>query len=256
MMTRFLRNGYATLVYAFLYFPIAVIVAYSFNNSKFSLVWHGFTLDWYRQLWQDSSLQLVALHSLLVGVLAATFASLLGTVAAISLFRYRFFGKQLLHGLIFVLIISPDIVMAISLLLLYTIIKLPLGFWSLLLSHITFCMPFVTVIVYSRVSILNKYIFEAAQDLGAGDFTTFRRIMIPLLWPAILAGWLLSFTLSIDDVIISYFVTGPDFQILPLTIFSLVRLGIKPEINALCTVILGITLLITIISQLALGKKQ
>jgi spermidine/putrescine transport system permease protein len=255
-MTQLLRKGYVTLVYAFLYFPIAVIVAYSFNNSTFSLVWHGFTFDWYRQLWQDTGLQLVALHSLLVGVLAASFASLLGTLAAVALFYYRFFGKQLLHGLIFVLIISPEITMAVSLLLLYTLIKLPLGFWSVLLAHITFCTPFVAVIIYSRVSVLNKSIFEAAKDLGAGDFTTFRRIMIPLLWPAILAGWLLSFTLSIDDVIISYFVTGPDFQILPLTIFSLVRLGIKPEINALCTVILGITLLIAIGSQLALGKKQ
>jgi spermidine/putrescine transport system permease protein len=255
-MNRLVRCGYPTLVYAFLYLPIAVIIAYSFNDSKFSLVWHGFTLAWYRQLWQDSHLQLVALHSLLVGVLAASFASLLGTLAAVALFRYRFLGKRLLHGLIFVLIVSPDIVMAISLLLLYTMLKLPLGFWSLLLSHISFCLPFVAVIVYGRISVLDKAIFEAAKDLGATDFTIFRHIIIPLLWPAILAGWLLSFTLSIDDVIISYFVTGPDFQILPLTIFSLIRVGIKPEINALCTVILGLTLLITIISQLALRKKQ
>lgn len=247
---------YSLLIYLFLYFPIAVVIAYSFNASRYSLLWHGFTLDWYKQLWQDSDLQIVALHSLSVGVLAATFASILGTVAAVTLYRYRFFGKKLLHGLIFVIIVSPDIVMAISLLLLYTVIKIPLGFWTLLLSHITFCMPFVTVVVYSRITTLDKYIFEAAKDLGASDFMIFNRIIIPLLWPAILAGWLLSFTLSLDDVIISYFVTGPDFEILPLTIFSQVRVGVKPEINALCSVILLFTLFVVTVSQFVLRKNN
>lgn len=250
------KISYTILVYLFLYFPIAIVVAYSFNASKYSLLWHGFSTVWYQQLWHDTDLQIVALHSLLVGVLAATFASILGTLAAVSLFRYQFLGKKILHGLIFVLIVSPDIVMAISLLLLYTLIKIPLGFLTLLLAHITFCLPFVTVVVYSRIVSLDKYIFEAAKDLGAGDFMIFRRVIVPLLWPAILAGWLLSFTLSLDDVIISYFVTGPDFEILPLTIFSLVRVGVKPEINALCTVLLLLTLFIVTVSQLALRKKN
>ena len=146
--------------------------------------------------------------------------------------------------------------MAISLLLLYTLIKLPLGFWTLLLSHITLCMPYVTVVIYGRITSQDKYIFEAAKDLGASDFMIFRRIIIPLLWPAILAGWLLSFTLSLDDVIISYFVTGPSYEILPLTIFSLVRVGVKPEINALCSVLLILTLFIVLGSQLALRKSN
>jgi len=130
-----------------------------------------------------------------------------------------------------------------------------LGFWSLLLSHITFCIPFVAVTVYSRLTGLDKNIFEAARDLGASDLISFRRIIIPMLWPAILAGWLLSFTLSLDDVIISFFVTGPDFQILPLYIYSLVRIGLKPELNALCSVMFVITLLIVVIFQLILPKK-
>lgn len=247
---------YASLIYFFLYLPIAIVVIYSFNASKHSLLWHGFTSDWYKQLFQDSDLQLVALHSLTVGVLAATIASIIGTLAAVALYRYRFLGKKILHGLIFVILVSPDIVMGISLLLLFTVINIPLGFLTLLLAHITFCMPFVTIVVYSRIVGIDKEIFEAAKDLGASDFFAFRKIILPLLWPAILAGWLLSFTLSIDDVIISYFVTGPDFQILPLTIFSAVRLGVNPEINALCAILLILTLLIVTISQLALRKKE
>jgi spermidine/putrescine transport system permease protein len=134
--------------------------------------------------------------------------------------------------------------------------KISLGFFTLLFAHITFCIPFVAVTVYSRITGLDKNIFEAARDLGAKDFTIFLRIIIPLLWPAIIAGWLLSFTLSLDDVIISYFVTGPDFQILPLQIFSMVRLGVTPEVNALCSVMFTVTLFIVIISQLMLRKKQ
>lgn len=249
------KSLYTLFIYFFLYFPIAIVIAYSFNNSRYSLLWHGFTLQWYKELLHDLSLQIVALHSLTVAVLAATFACVLGTLAAVSLYRYRFFGKKVLYGLIFVIIVSPDIVMAISLLLLFTVLKIQLGFWTLLLSHITFCMPFVTVVVFSRIQGLDKNIFEAAKDLGATDFIIFKRITIPLLWPAIVAGWLLSFTLSIDDVIISYFVTGPSFGILPLTIFSQVRVGVKPEINALCSVILLLTLFLVIISQFVLRKK-
>jgi spermidine/putrescine transport system permease protein len=158
--------------------------------------------------------------------------------------------------LLFILIVSPDIVMAISLLILFSTLKVELGFWTLLLSHITFCLPFVAVTVYSRISSFDKFIFEAAKDLGASDPVIFMRIIVPLLWPAILVGWLLSFTLSLDDVIISYFVTGPDFQILPLQIFSMVRLGVKPELNALCSVMFGLTLLIVLVTQFALRKKQ
>lgn len=247
---------YLGFVYTFLYLPILVVVIYSFNNASHSLVWHGFTLDWYRYLLNDSSLLVVAWHSLVIGVLAATIASLMATIAATSLYRYKFFGKQFLHGLLFVLIVSPDIVMAISLLMLYSFFKIPLGFWTLLLSHITFCLPFITIIIYSRMTSLNKFIFEAAKDLGANDGVIFRKIMVPLLWPGILSGWLIGFTLSLDDVIISYFVTGPSFQILPLKIYSLVRMGVKPEINALCTILLILTLLIVLGSQFMLRKKQ
>jgi spermidine/putrescine transport system permease protein len=255
-MMRLAKFSYLTAIYFFLYFPIIVLIIYSFNNSTYSLLWHGFTFDWYKQLGSDTDLTLVAIHSLEIGILAATLATLIGTLTATCLYRYSFFAKNLLHGLMFVLIVCPDIVMGISLLILFFLIKMPLGFWSLLLSHITFCIPFVAITVYSRLTGLDKNIFEAARDLGASDFMSFRRIIIPMLWPAILAGWLLSFTLSLDDVIISFFVTGPDFQILPLYIYSLVRIGLKPELNALCSVMFAITLFIVILFQLVLQKKE
>jgi len=246
---------YTFFIYAFFYIPIFILIVYSFNNSAFSLVWHGFTFQWYQELWQDSDLQVVTLHSVVLGVLASTIGTTLGTLAAVSLYRYKFQGKKLLHGLIFVLIVSPDIVMGIALLILFSALKMPLGFWTLLLAHITLCLPFVVVTVYGRLADFDKNIFEAARDLGAKDFTIFIKIIVPLLAPAILAGWLLSFSLSLDDVIISYFVTGPDFNILPLQIYSMVRLGVKPEINALCTVLFGLTLLLVGISQLALRQR-
>ena len=255
-MPKLTKYIYPIFVYLFLYIPICIVIIFSFNNTSRSLIWKGFTLHWYSDLFHDTGMLLVAMHSLVIGLLAASIATVIGTVTAVSLFRYRFFGKKLLHGLLFVMIVTPEIVMGISLLLLYSATQFPLGFWSLLLAHTTLCIPFVAITIYSRITTLDKSIFEAARDLGATDFTIFSKIIVPLIFPAIIAGWLLSFTLSLDDVITSYFVTGANFSILPLKIYAMVRLGIKPEINALCTILLGMTLLIVIFAQLALQKNN
>jgi spermidine/putrescine transport system permease protein len=259
MKSKLLQNlptaSYLTMIYLFFYIPIIILIIYSFNEAQYSLLWHGFSMRWYGELFADADLWIAVWHSLILGVFAATIAMCVGSLAAISLYRYQFMGRQLLYGLIFILILSPDIVMGISLLILFSLFKVTLGFWSLLLAHITFCIPFVVVTVYSRITSFDEYIFEAAKDLGATDLVILGRILLPLLWPAMLAGWLLSFTLSLDDVIISYFVTGPGFEILPLKIYSMVRLGVKPEINALCSVTFAITLLVIILSQLILRKK-
>ena len=233
--------GYLSLIYLFFYIPIIILIAYSFNNTQYSLLWHGFTWNWYRELFADADLWIAAWHSLLLGIAAASAATLLGMLAAVSLYRYRFLGRQFLNGLVFILILSPEIVTGASLLILFAVIQLPLGFVSLLLSHISFCIPFVIVTAYSRLVSFDKNIFEAAKDLGATDALIFRRIILPLLWPALFAGWLLSFTLSLDDVIVRYFVTGPEFELLPRRIYSMVRSGVKPEINALCSVLFALT---------------
>ena len=255
-ITRCLKIGYMSFVYLFLYAPIFVLVAYSFNDSTYSLVWQKFTWKWYQALIENADLHIVAYHSLLLGVLAASFATLFGTLVAISLYRYAFRGKRLVYALLFVLMVSPDIVTGISFLILFSTLKMPLGFWTLLLSHIAFCIPFVTVTVYSRLLGQDKNIFEAARDLGATEGVIVRKILVPLLWPAIVAGWLLSFTLSLDDVLVSFFVNGPGFDILPLKIFSMVRAGVKPEINALCSVMFLLTIIIVMVYQLVTWKKE
>jgi spermidine/putrescine transport system permease protein len=231
-------------VYTLLYLPMIILVIYSFNQATYSMEWSGFTLDWYRNLFDDDSLWEVTLNSFSVATVSATLATTLGTIATVGLYRYRFFGRNILYGLTTILITSPDIVMAISLLVLFVSLNIPLGFESLLLSHVTFCLPFVIVTVYGRFSGFDQNILEAAKDLGATDLQAFRLILLPLLMPGILAAWLLSFTLSLDDVIISFFVTGPGFEILPLKIYSMVRMGVKPEINALCTIMFSLTLLL------------
>jgi spermidine/putrescine transport system permease protein len=247
---------FMAILYLFLYLPMAILIAYSFNAATYSTEWQGFTLDWYRKLFDDSSLWEVSFNSLLVAVFSASLATMFGTIATVGLYRYRFLGRNLLYGLTTILITSPDIVMAISLLILFVSLNIPLGFLSLLLSHITFCIPFVIVTVYGRFSGFDQNILEAAKDLGASDLQAFRLILLPLLMPAILAGWLLSFTLSLDDVIISFFVTGPGFEILPLKIYSMVRMGVKPEINALCTIMFGLTLLMVMAAHFIQKEKR
>lgn len=248
-------NIYLTLIYLFFYIPIIILVVYSFNNSQYSLLWHGFTWQWYNQLFSDSDLWVATWHSFFLGISAATVSTIVGLLAAVSLYRYKFWGRSFLNGLVFILILSPEIVSGAALLILFTFLHMQLGFMTLFLAHASFCIPFVIVTTYSRLVSFDKYIFEAAKDLGASDWVIFLRILLPLLWPALFAGWLLSFTLSLDDVIISYFVSGPEFQILPLQIYSMVRSGIKPEINALCSVLFCVTLVIIILSQLSLRKK-
>jgi spermidine/putrescine transport system permease protein len=256
LFNRFLKVAYTLMVYLFLYTPIFILIAYSFNDSTYSLVWQKFTWRWYEALLQNIDLHVVAYHSLLLGVLAATAATLLGTIVAICLYRYEFAGKKGVYALLFVLMVSPDIVTGISFLILFSTLKIPLGFWTLLLSHTAFCMPFVAVTVYTRLLGQDKNIFEAARDLGATEGVIVRKILVPLLWPAIAAGWLLSFTLSLDDVLVSFFVNGPGFDILPLKIFSLVRVGVKPEINALCSVMFALTIIIVIAYQLLTWKRE
>jgi len=256
MIARLSTPTYLTTIYLFFYIPIIVLIIYSFNNAQFSLVWHGFSLHWYQELFKDRDLWVAVWHSLLLGIISATLSTTVGGLAAVSLYRYKFFGRNLLYALIFILILSPEIVMGISLLMLFNIMKVNLGFWTLLFAHITFCIPFVIVTVYSRIISFDKHIFEAAKDLGAKDWMIMRSIILPLLWPGLMAGWLLSFTLSLDDIITSYFVAGPDFEILPLKIYSMVRLGVKPEINALCSITFMFTLLLVVLSQLLLRKKS
>ncbi|SDJ23636.1 spermidine/putrescine transport system permease protein [Ferrimonas sediminum] len=255
-MSKILKWGFLGLLFSYLYLPIAVLVANSFNAHKYGIKWTGFTTKWYDALINNAGLMQAASHSLTIAVLSATLATIIGTLTAVALFRYRFKGKIALNGMLFVVMTSPDIVMAVSLLALFVSLGMALGFWSLLFAHITFCLPFVVVTVYARLKGFDNAILEAARDLGASEWRIFKKIILPLATPAIFAGWLLSFTLSLDDVIISSFVTGPGYEILPLKIYSMVKVGVSPEVNALAALMLVLSLLMVALAQLLLKRKS
>ncbi|EGQ9730006.1 spermidine/putrescine ABC transporter permease PotC [Vibrio cholerae] len=254
-MGRSIRFSFMSLVYLFLYLPIIVLIANSFNENKFGIKWGGFTTKWYHALINNDSLMQAAWHSINVAVFSATAATLIGSLTAVALFRYQFKGKKVVSGMLFVVMMSPDIVMAISLLALFLVMGAKLGFFTLLIAHITFCLPFVVVTVYTRLNGFDVKMLEAAKDLGAGEWVILKKIILPLAKPAVAAGWLLSFTLSLDDVIISSFVTGPTYEILPLKIYSMVKVGISPEVNALATVMLVVSLVLVVASQLLAREK-
>ncbi|QMV14448.1 spermidine/putrescine ABC transporter permease PotC [Vibrio spartinae] len=248
-MTKIFRFSLMTIVYSFLYLPIFVLIINSFNANKFGMRWDGFSTKWYNALIGNDSLMQAAWHSFNVAVFSATTATIIGSLTAVALFRYRFQGKSLVNGMLFVVMMSPDIVMAISLLALFLVLGVHLGFLTLFFSHITFCLPFVVVAVYTRLNGFDVKMLEAARDLGASEWVILHKIILPLAKPAVASGWLISFTLSLDDVIISSFVTGPSYEILPLKIYSMVKVGISPEVNALATVMLLISFTLVVISH-------
>lgn len=252
----FFKRLYMGMIYLFLYLPIFILILYSFNASKYSVAWTGFTWKWYEKVLENDALLESALNSLSIATLSSLGATLLGTLGAVALFRYHFKGKRLLKSLVYILILSPEIVMGIALLILFVLVGLSLGFFSLLIAHITFCLPFVVVTVLSRLSGFDYRIIEAAKDLGASGWQTFWKVILPPIMPSIIAGFLLSFTLSLDDVIISFFVSGVEFEILPVKIFSMVRLGVKPEINALCAVMFLFTIIMVGLSQFLLKERS
>lgn len=255
-MMKLVKMTYAALVYIFLYLPLAAMAVYSVNASKYSLAWKGFTLKWYGKLLTNTSLIDAALRSLLIAVVSATIACIIGTLIAFMLHQYRFRGRKAVFGSMFIMMMSPDIVIGISLLVLFLAAGFTLGFWTLLMGHITLCVPFVAATVYSRFRGFDSSIVEAARDLGANEYLVFRRVVLPLATPGLIAGWLLSFTLSLDDVIISFFTTGPTYEVLPLRIYSMVRLGIKPDVNALSVVMIIITVVAVILSRQLLKEKK
>ncbi|OOH92098.1 spermidine/putrescine ABC transporter permease PotC [Pasteurellaceae bacterium 15-036681] len=255
-MKRGLKSLFMFVVYAYLYIPIIILVVNSFNEDRYGLAWKGFSWNWYERLFNNDTLIQAAIHSVTIAFFAATMATIIGALTSIALYRYRFSGKKFVGGMLFIVMMSPDIVMAVSLLALFMLVGVSLGFWSLLLAHITFCLPYVVVTVSSRLNDFDSKMLEAAKDLGASELTILRKILLPLLLPAIISGWLLSFTISLDDVVVSSFVTGVSYEVLPLKIFSLVKTGVTPEVNALATIMIIFSLALVILSQLVLRKKD
>lgn len=256
MVRRLLKYFYIAAVYLLLYVPLLVTIVFSFNDSETAEVWNGFSMRWYARLFADKALIGSALRSVFLAASAATCSTVIGTVIAIALHRYRFIGQKVVYGSLSVIMLSPEIIQGISLLVIFVVLGVPFGFSTLLLAHTVFCFPFVTITILARLKGVSRDLAEAAADLGASDVDTARFILIPLITPAVFAGWLMSFTLSVDDVIVSFFVSGKNYEILPLKIYSMVRTGIQPDVNALCAAMFFITCFAVIVSYRLVRSKR
>ncbi|MDG1066897.1 MAG: ABC transporter permease subunit [Sulfitobacter sp.] len=245
-----------TLGFAFLYLPMILLVIYSFNESKLVTVWAGFSTKWYGELLRDQAFLDAAVVTIKVAVLSSTLATVLGTMAAYVLVNGgRFMGRTVFSGMIYAPLVMPEVITGLSLLLLFIGIGLDRGVLTIVLAHTTFAMCYVSVVVSSRLVSFDRSLEEAALDLGCNRFDAFRLVTLPIIAPAVISGWLLAFTLSLDDLVIASFVSGPSSTTLPIKIWSSVRLGVSPEINALSTMMIGIVT-IGVISASLISKRN
>lgn len=245
-----------TLGFAFLYLPMLILITYSFNESRLVTVWAGFSTRWYGELFQNEAFLDAAWVTLKVAVFSSTLATVLGTMAAYVLVRGgRFAGRTLFSGMIYAPLVMPEVITGLSLLLLFIGIGLDRGVLTIVLAHTTFSMCYVSVVVSSRLVTFDRSLEEAALDLGCSPLEAFRLVTLPIIAPAVISGWLLAFTLSLDDLVIASFTAGPAATTLPIKIFSAVRLGVSPEINALSTILIGIVAL-GVISASLVSKRN
>ena len=244
-ISKFMLAG-GILGFLFLYIPLIVVVLYSFNDSRISVGWVGWTLKWYKIFFADKTLIDAAINSLIIALVSSIVSTILGTLAGISLHKYRI---PFLSALIMIPVAAPELLVGVSLLLFFILINFTLGFTSIILAHIAFCISFVAIAVKTRMHGMDDSIIYAARDLGASPTKTFFLILIPTILPGIIAGGLMAFTLSVDDFIITFFTAGPGSTTLPLAIYSMLKMGVTPEINAVSTVVIAFTLILTTIAS-------
>src|SRR5438132_2737516 len=244
--------GSLALGLAFLYLPIVILVIYSFNASRLVTVWGGWSMRWYAELIDDRAMLESAWVTLRIAFLSASASTVLGTLAALALVRFgRFRGRVLFSGMIYAPLVMPEVITGLALLLLFVAIDIDRGFWTIAIAHTTLITCFVTVVVQSRLLTFDTTLEEAAMNLGCPPVKTFLTVTLPLIAPALVSGWMLAFTLSLDDLVVASFTTGPGATTLPIRIYSEVRLGVKPEINAICTVVIALVALAIVAASLA-----
>lgn len=244
------------LVFLFLYLPIVVLIVFSFNDTKLNILFEGFTLRWYGELFTNRSLIEAFKNTFVVAIISTLISTIIGTVSAFGMNKYDFWGKKLINFLLYIPIVIPDIVLGISLLSIYTLMRLELGMFSLILAHITFSVPYVIVSVRSALEGMNPYLEQASYDLGANGIQTFFKIMLPSVASGIFSGAMLVFTLSMDDVVVSYFTSGPDAVTLLQYIYSMIKSGVTPDVNALFSILILITMIGVSIYSVSLFKRR
>lgn len=240
---------FSGLMFLYMYLPLLVLTFYSFNNSAYSAGWQGFTLKWYTRMFRDARLREALQNSLTVALVAVTISAVLGTMMAVGLARYRFPGKTLYRGISYLPLIIPDIAIAISTLVFLAVVSIPLSLWTIVAAHVVFCLAYIAIVVSSRISSLDPHLEEAALDLGATPLQAFIKVLLPELMPAIIAGCLLSFVLSMDDFLIASFTAGTGSTTLPMEIFSRIRTGVKPDINALSVMLILLSGVVAFIGE-------
>jgi spermidine/putrescine transport system permease protein len=246
---------YSFFVYGFIYAPILILIIFSFNTQKLNIHWEGFTLGWYKVLFNDAQIFLATRNTLMIAFISTLVATIIGTMAALALHRYRFPLYNVSETVMYIPIVIPEVVMGISLLVFFVMINFTLGLTTITLSHIAFNIPFVALVVRARLHGYDKAIDEAAMDLGANELTTFWRVTLPTIMPGVLSGAMLALTLSLDDYVITYFTAGPGSTTLPLRVYSMVKTAVTPEINALSTIWVMIIFVLLVIGQVAQRKK-
>ena len=246
------------LNFIFLYFPIVALVAFSFNNSRRNITWRGFTLKYYVKAFNNESLFDAFVNSLIVAGISTVVSTILGAMLGLALYRFRFPAKNAFDGWIHLPIIIPEICMGVAMLAFFSRLNVPLGLFTITVSHIAFSLPFVAVVVRARMAGFDHSLEEAARDLGANQWQTFKDVTLPYMVPGIVAGALLALTLSLDDFVITFFTSGPGSTTLPIKIFSMVRFSVTPEVNAASTVLIAITLFLTVVTMIiqARGGKE
>ncbi|MBZ4663552.1 MAG: transporter permease subunit-2 [Caloramator sp.] len=256
MVNKIIKRVYTTLIYIFLYAPIVILIVFSFNESKSRGSFTGFTFKWYSMLFKDRQIMRSMYYTLLVAVIASAISTFLGTLAAIGIHNMHRRQKKILLNITYLPVLNPDIVTAISLMVLFIALNLKLGLFTMIISHITFCLPYVVLSVLPKLKQLNPNIYEAALDLGATPSYALRKVIIPEIMPGIISGALLAFTLSVDDFVISFFTTGSGVSNLSITIYSMARRGIKPEINALSTLLFLTVLILLLLINKITNKEE
>ncbi len=246
---------YAILAYVYIYVPIVILMVFSFNTMKLNIRWQGFTLHWYDVLFHDQQVMQATTNTLIIAVVSTICATVIGTLAALAMHRYRFPGYNASETIMYIPIVIPEVVMGISLLVLFVMLNFTLGVPTITISHIAFNIPFVALVVRARLHGYDNAIDEAAMDLGANEMTTFWRVTLPTIMPGVLSGAMLAFTLSLDDYVITYFTAGPGATTLPLRVFSMVRFMVTPEVNALSTIWVLLVFLILLVGQLAQRRR-
>lgn len=255
--TALIRNLYIIGIFVFLYIPIFSVILFSFNTSKMNIVFEGFTLQWYGSFYLNRTLMESLYNTLIIAAASTVVSTVIGTVGAVGLSKYEFHGKKLVDILLYVPIVIPEIVLGVAMLCVFSLMNMPLGLFAMTLGHVTFCIPFVVISVRARLAGYDKNLEEAAMDLGADRFKTFMGITLPLIMPGVISGATLSLSLSLDDVVISFFCSGPGSMTLPLKILEMVKHGVSPDVNALSTIItLVIVAVISINTQAQIRKVR